>query len=118
MNVSGKVIQLLPIVTGQGKKGQWSKQEFIIETKDQYPRKICISLWGEEAINKYDLEIGLELTAHINIESREYNGRWYTEIRTHKLEWDSQQKRKWQPGNQESAVSNAPESTSNDDTPF
>lgn len=86
MEIQGKVIQLLPLQTGQGKNGQWQKQEFILETPGNYPKKVCMSIWGEENINKYDLETGLNITAHINLESREYNNRWYTEVRVWKVE--------------------------------
>lgn len=82
-----------------GKKGKWEKQDFLLETPGQYPKKVCLSLWGEQNINKYDLEVGLEVTAHIDLESREHSGRWYTEARAFKVEWTAQA-RKWQPGQQ------------------
>lgn len=97
MELKGKVIQVMEIQTGMGKKGSWSKQEFILEVPGKYPRKVCLSLWDEEKINRYDLEAGLEITASIELESREYNGRWYTEARAWKIEW-TEQARKWQPG--------------------
>ena len=116
MEIKGKIVQLLPIVEGQGKKGKWVKQDAIIETPGQYPKKVCISLWGEELINKYDLQVGLEVTAHINAESREHSGRWYTELRAWKITWDEQAARKWQNGNQSlkdaPAFSNEREDTS------
>jgi hypothetical protein len=101
MQIKGIVKQVLPIVTGQGKNGQWSKLDFILETPGQYPKNVCISLWGQDLIDKYDLEPGITLTAHISLESREYNGRWYTQVNAFKIEWDQQQARKWQPGNQQ-----------------
>jgi hypothetical protein len=93
MEIQGTVIQLLPLQTGQGKNGVWQKQEFIIETPGQYPKRVALSLWGEENINKYDLEAGLKITAHINIESREHQGRWYTEVRVWKIEMPESQRR-------------------------
>lgn len=92
MEIQGQIISILQLQTGQGSKGAWHKQEFILETPGQYPKKIAMSLWGEENINKYDLEVGLKITAHINLESREYNGRWYTEVRVWKVESDSQRR--------------------------
>ncbi len=86
MEIQGTVVSILPLQTGQGKSGQWQKSEFIIETPGQFPKKVCLSLWGEENINKYDLETGMKITAHINIESREYQSRWYTEVRAWKIE--------------------------------
>lgn len=97
MEITGKIVNVMQVVTGNGKKGMWSKQDFVIELPGNYPKKVCMSLWGEEMINKYDLTIGLTVTAHVNLESREYNGRWYTEVRAWKLTWEAQTDRKWQP---------------------
>ncbi|MBX7226117.1 MAG: DUF3127 domain-containing protein [Chitinophagales bacterium] len=90
MEVKGKLLQLLPLVTGEGKNGTWKKQEVIIETNAQYPKKICVSIWGDK-INSSQLVIGNQLTLSIDLESREYNGRWYTEARAWKVDVDGQQ---------------------------
>jgi hypothetical protein len=90
MEVKGKVIQLLPLQSGMGKKGQWKKQEFIIETQSQYPKKVCLSLWGDK-VDQYSLSVGEEVNATVDLESREFNGRWYTEARVWKLDKNSQQ---------------------------
>lgn len=84
MDVSGTVVGLLPLQTGQGKNGVWKKQEFILETPGQYPKKVCLSLWGEKA-DEIKVSIGDKITASVNLESREYNGRWYTEARAWKI---------------------------------
>lgn len=70
--------------SGQGKNGTWKKQEFILETPGQYPKKVCLSLWGEK-VDETRLSVGEKITASINIESREYNGRWYTDVRAWKV---------------------------------
>ncbi len=85
MELKGKVLQLLPLQSGMGKKGQWKKQEFILETQTQYPKKVCLSVWGDK-IDQYKISVGDVVTASLDIESREYNGRWYTEARAWKLE--------------------------------
>jgi hypothetical protein len=85
MEIKGKVVQLLQMQTGQGKKGPWKKQEFIIETQGQYPKKVCLSAWGDK-VDQYNLSIGDEVSVSVDLESREYNGRWYTEARAWKLE--------------------------------
>jgi Protein of unknown function (DUF3127). len=97
MNIKGKITEVLPVVTGMGKKGGWAKQDFILETPGQYPKSVCLTLWGQDKIDKYDLVVGLTVTAHLDIESRKHNDRWYTEIKAYKVEWDSQQVRNWQP---------------------
>jgi hypothetical protein len=76
---------LLQLQTGQGKKGPWKKQEFIIETQSQYPKKVCLSAWGDK-VDQYNLSVGDEVSVSVDLESREYNGRWYTEARAWKLE--------------------------------
>lgn len=88
MDISGKVVQVLEPVTGEGKNGQWKKQEFIIETQDEYPKKVCISNWGDK-IDLNSLSPNDTIKVYINLESREYNGRWYTEARAWKLEKES-----------------------------
>lgn len=83
MNLKGKVIQILPEQTGQGKNGEWKKQEVIIETEGQYPKKVCISLWGDKVGT---VQQGSVIDAQVDPESREYNGRWYTELKAWKIE--------------------------------
>ena len=85
MEVKGKVIQLLAPVTGQGKKGTWRKQEFILETQSQYPKKVCLSLWGDK-IEQFKVSTGDTVVASVELESREYNSRWYTEARAWKVD--------------------------------
>lgn len=84
MEITGTVVSLLPMQSGQGKNGTWKKQEFILETPGQYPKKVCLSLWGEK-VDETRLSVGEKITASINIESREYNGRWYTDVRAWKI---------------------------------
>ena len=83
--ISGKIIKMLPVVTGQGKNGEWVKQEFIIETQDQYPKKICCTTWGAVASNMDSYKVGDKVTVHYNLESREYNEKWFTEAKAWKV---------------------------------
>ncbi len=85
MQISGKLLQLLPLQTGQGKNGQWKKQDVIIETEGQYPKKVCISIWGDKADEK-TLQPGNTLKIDFDVESREYNGKWYTDVKAWKVE--------------------------------
>ena len=85
MELTGTVIALLPEVTGQGKNGTWRKQEFILEIPSQYPKKVCISLWGDK-IDQAGLQVNDSVTASIDVESREYNSRWYTEVKAWKVD--------------------------------
>jgi hypothetical protein len=85
LEVSGKLIKVLPSVSGSGKNGTWIKQEFIIETKDQYPKKICLTAWGDVADIIENFSIGDVLNVSFNLESREHNEKWYTEVKAWKI---------------------------------
>lgn len=84
MEISGKIIQLLGVQTGQGKNGTWKKQEFILETGDAYPKKVCIAVWGDK-IDMSQFRIGDPVQVSFDVESREYNGRWYTDVKAWKV---------------------------------
>lgn len=89
MEIIGRVAQLLPLVTGQGKNGEWRKQEFIIEIAEgQFPKKICFSLWGDK-IDQAGLTLNETVKVFFDIESREYNSRWYTEAKAWRVEKQS-----------------------------
>lgn len=85
MQLTAKLTQLLPIQTGTGKNGDWKKQDIIVETDGQYPKKVCISIWGDK-INEGKLQIGNLLKIDFDIESREYNSKWYTDLKPWKME--------------------------------
>jgi hypothetical protein len=86
MDLSGKVTSLLPEVSGSSKSGNaWRKQEYIVETGGQYPKKVCVSIWGDK-IDQFGLKVGEQVTLGIDVESREYNGRWYTEVKAYKVD--------------------------------
>lgn len=84
LELKGKCIQVLPVETGMGSKGQWKKMSFILQTHGNYPKKVCLQLWGDKVDNRP--AVGDELTCAIDPESREYQGRWYTDIRVWKIE--------------------------------
>lgn len=86
LEIIGKLQQLLPLQSGSSARGEWSKQEFIIETVEQYPKKVCVSAWGDKAKELSGVAIGETLKVSINIESREFNGRWYTDVRAWRIE--------------------------------
>jgi len=85
MEVTGKVISILPEENGNGKNGIWRKQSFVIETEAKFPKKICITSWGDK-IDEFAVKQGETITAHLDIESREYNARWYTDVKAWKVD--------------------------------
>jgi Protein of unknown function (DUF3127). len=84
MDISGKILQLLPVQTGQGRNGTWKKQEFILETGDTYPKKVCIAVWGDK-VDMSSLQPGDMVDVSFDVESREFNGRWYTDVKAWKV---------------------------------
>lgn len=85
LKLKGKVTQILEEQSGKGKNGPWRKQDFILETKEKYPKQVCITQWGDK-IDMFDIEEGEELTVFFNIQSREYKGNWYTDVKAWKVE--------------------------------
>jgi len=81
MDIKGKIIQKLELQSGTSKAGNpWKKQEYVLETFDSYPKKVKFDFFGDRA-DQYPLEVGDVITLSYDIESREFNGRWYTDIR-------------------------------------
>lgn len=85
LQLTGKVTKILEEQNGQGKNGPWRKRDFILETKGQYPKQVCITQWGDN-IDKNAINEGDEVTASIDIQSREYKGNWYTDVKAWKIE--------------------------------
>ena len=85
IEITGKLIKIMSEVTGEGKFGKWVKQEFVIETTDQYPKKVCLSAWGDKTDSLKQVNEGETITVSFNPESREYNERWYTDLRAWKI---------------------------------
>lgn len=120
MELAGKVISLLPLQKGTGKNGEWKKQEFILETQPPFPKKVCIALWGPK-VDQFKVKAGDTITAKIEVESREFNGKWYTDVKAYQIsnsssnntEQDYSQEVKYNNENQDKL-----ESFDADDLPF
>lgn len=87
MEVKGKIIKKLPLVTGTAKAtgNPWKKQDYVLETSETYPKTIAFDFFGDKA-DQYNFEVGDEIVLSFDIESREYQGRYYTNIRGWKAE--------------------------------
>lgn len=86
MDFTAKLIEIREPVTGQGKNGEWKRQEYIFETEAQYPRKICVQVWGDRAITDPSImQVGNVLNVAFDLESREFNNRWYTDVRAWRI---------------------------------
>lgn len=117
MDISGKIIQFLPAQTGQGKNGPWKKQEFILETGDTYPKKICIAVWGDK-IDLGSIKPGDTVDVSFDVESREYNGRWYTDVKAWKVSGKQQQQSSGNTSYSAPVQSGNMSSADDDDLPF
>jgi len=85
MEITGKLAEILPEQSGTSARGEWKKQEFIIETLDQFPKKVCIVNWGDK-VDLSSINQNEEITVHVNVESREFKGRWYTDVKAWKID--------------------------------
>ncbi len=86
MEISGKIIAVLPLQQGTSKAGNpWQSQSYVLETQEQYPKKVCFEIFGEDRIKNNSCQIDELVTVSFDIESREFNGRWYTSVRAWKV---------------------------------
>ena len=105
--IKGKISHLLPAETGAGKNGNWIKQVIVLAQDGQYPKSVALTVWGDKIpIPK----IGAVVTAFIDIESREHQGKWYTDARAFRLDTISNE--------QKPVVNYKPRSVGKDDLPF
>lgn len=91
MEIRGRIVQVLPQASGVSKAGNsWRKQEYVLETFDQYPRKVLFNFFNN-AIDQYPLQVGEDIILSFDLESRSYVGRdgverWSTDVRGWKAE--------------------------------
>ena len=87
MEIEGRLEMKLAVQNGRSAKGDWAKQEFVIEYQEgNFPTKACFSVWGADKVK--DLEkyrIGDQIKVAFNISSREFNGKWYTDLRAWRI---------------------------------
>jgi len=84
MEITGKLIQVLNAQSINGKNGPLTKQEFVIETGEKFKKNVCLTMW-DKVIEKFNYKIGETITVSFDISSREYNGKWYTEVKAWKI---------------------------------
>jgi hypothetical protein len=87
MEIIGKLLKILPEQSGQSEKGTWVRGGFVIETEEAFPRQVAFSLWGEDKVSAVKkLNLHSQIKVSFTPESREYNERWYTDLRCFKIE--------------------------------
>ena len=117
LKISGTVKQILPEQSGEGRNGPWRKQDFVIETAGNYPKEICVTHWGDN-IEAFGVREGEMLTVHIDLQSREYNGRWYTDVKAWRVEREGASDQGPPPGHLDGPVGDPPPESVDDDLPF
>jgi hypothetical protein len=122
LDITGKIIQIMPAESGISKAGNnWTKQDFVIETQEMYPKKVAISTMNDKA-NLSRFSVGNLVTVHVNLESREYNGRWYTSVSAWKIEGNASQQQAPPAAQQNRPAAQtaqpSPTDTATDDLPF
>lgn len=85
MEFEGVVFRKLPEVTGSSARGAWKKQDVVFELPSEFSRKICVTFFGDRAEDAAALTEGDSVTVSVNVESREYNGKWYTDVKAWKI---------------------------------
>jgi len=87
--LKGTVKEILPEQSGESARGPWKKREVIIETNEQYSQMVCLTQWGDSIDKTPNLSVNDKVTVDFSLSSREYNGRWYTDVRAYKIEINS-----------------------------
>lgn len=102
--IVGRLLKVLPLESGDGKNNKtWKKIPFLLETEGEHSKQICMDAWGDVADKISNEKIGTLITANIDISSREYNGKYYTQLKVWNYSADS------------NAISNEPSSSLSDD---
>lgn len=79
--ISGQIIAVLPTRSGTSARGTaWSSQTAVIETREQYPKKVAFDVMGEK-IAQFNLQVGEYVTVSYDIDAHEYQGRWFNAVR-------------------------------------
>lgn len=81
MDLQGKIIAVLPERSGVSARGEWKAGSFVIETHDNFPKKMVFDVFGAERLAQYAIKAGDELIVSFDIDAHEYQGRWYNSIR-------------------------------------
>jgi hypothetical protein len=119
--VKGKILQILPEQKGTSPRGEWKKQDFVIETTDdQFPKKICFTLFNDKTSSLESILPNMEVEVSFSIESREYNQKWFTNVNAFRIESVKEDSPKGMtpPPYTEADITPSGDSAENDDLPF
>ena len=91
MEIQGKVIAVLPERSGVSARGEWKFQTYVIETQEQYPKKMAFDVFGADRLAQFNIHSGEEILVSFDIDAHEYQGRWFNSIRAWNVTKVSQQ---------------------------
>ena len=95
--ISGQIIAVLPTRSGTSARGtEWSSQTAVVETKEQYPKKVAFDIMGADRIAQFNLQVGDYVTVSYDVEAREYNGKWWNSVRAWNVVRANQQQQAYQ----------------------
>ena len=95
--ISGQIIAVLPTRSGTSARGtEWSSQTAVVETKEQYPKKVAFDVMGADRIAQFNLQVGDYVTVSYDVEAREYNGKWWNSVRAWNVVRANQQQQSYQ----------------------
>ena len=88
LELEGRIARKLNIQSGATARGPWQKQELILEYQEgNFPTQVCMNVWGEDKVKELArYQVGDKVKVSFNLSSREYNGRWYSDIRAWRIE--------------------------------
>ena len=88
LELEGRITRKLPVQQGTSARGAWAKQEFIFEYQEgKFPTSICMNVWGADKVKDLErFQVGDQVKISFNLSSREYNGRWYTDVSAWRIE--------------------------------
>jgi hypothetical protein len=87
MELTGKIIAVMEPRGGVSARtgNSWKTQEYVLEVPGQYPKRCVFNVFGEDRINQFNIQQGEDLTVQFDIDAREYNGRWFNDVRAYNV---------------------------------
>lgn len=88
MDITGRIIAVLPERSGTSSRtgSEWKAGSYVLETQEQYPKKICFDVFGADRMQQFNIQVGEMMTVSFDIDAHEYNGRWFNSIRAFRVD--------------------------------
>ena len=88
MEITGKIIAVLPERSGVSARtgAEWRCASYVLETLEQYPRKMNFEVFGVDRIQQFNIQVGETMVVSFDIDAHEYQGRWFNSIRAWKVD--------------------------------